>query len=399
MKKNIFIIIYLVNKKMSKKGLISRNLVGGNLTIQDRHVVNGNDMRLVSPDNVYVDIQISNYTNDPQPIQYHTTRNSDIIPKASDYYLTVARFSIPASSIPLFRFKENYYSVTVVNKDNAPGLTESRVYLTYPVLSPGNDSRQIFRVQEFLDSVNTAIRQACINVGLVVDDVIPKAFLDLDTQLQKIRFNDNSKWVGTNPLNANQDYQLWMNWPLFYYFTTMQVFYSGNLNPPDGKGYKIIVKNNYNGNYIPLPDPNNGYFMSQETPLLPLYISLQNIIVATTAIPVSAELIAIKQNPLIAASTGTGAGDSSSSATFNTITDFIPGQLADFSDNFTPYIYTPTEYRLIDLLSNAPINKLDIQVFYTDVDGNINPLDVLPGTKVNIKLGFLKKALFNNEYN
>lgn len=386
---------------MSKRGLISRNLVGGNLNIQDRHVVNGNDIRLASPDNVYVDIQVSNYTNDPQPIQYHTTRNSDIVPKASDYYLTVARFSIPASSIPLFRFKENYYSVTVVNKLNA-GLKESRVFLTYPVVSPGNDSRQIFRVQEFLDSVNNAIIQGCIDVGFGSENDIPRVFLDLDTQLQKIRFADNNNWVG---IDDNQNFQLWMNWQLFYYFTTMQVYYSGKLNPPDGKAYKIIVKNNYNGNYIPnpippeFPDPLKGYFMSQETPLLPLYISLQNIIVATTAIPVSAELIAVKQNPLIAAVTGTGAGDSSSSATFNTITDFIPGQLADFSDNFTPYIYTPTEYRLIDLLSNAPINKLDVQVFYTDVDGNINPLDVLPGTKVNIKLAFLKKALFNNEYN
>lgn len=360
--------------------MIQRDQKGANLTIKDRHIVDGTDTRLQNPDNVYVDVQLSNDSGLLDPTkskimiaQYSTTRSNPIIDKANDYYLAIARFEIPNNDIPLFLFKDKSYAVTMVN-----GGVSSKVYLTYTT-PPGNISKSIYAIQTFLDSLNVAIATACANVGIAE---VPKAYLDRNTQLQGIKFSDNANWLGADYTPA---WQLWMNWQLFYFFQTMQVFFTGQFDPVDGRAYRIYVKDNYDGNYVAFPAPNAGYNMTQETQLLALYISVLNIIVATTSLPVNAELVAIKK------------GDTSSS--FNTIADFIPGQVANYSDNFTPYIYNPSFYRLIDLQSNASLNKLDFQIYYTDADGNVSPLYLLPSQKLSIKFIFVKKALYNNEYN
>lgn len=357
---------------MKRGGLVDRDPTGTQINIQDRHVINGVDKRLQNPDNVYFDVQLSNNDkNNAMIAQYSTTRSNPIIPKSNDYYLAIAKFQIPNNNIPLFVFKDNTYYVTMVN-----GAVESKVALVYTA-PPGNIPKTIYTIQEFLDTFNTAISTACANVGIPVPDE-PKVVLNRTTQLQYISFSDNANWLGGG---VTPTWQMWMNWELFYFFETIQVYYAGQYDPVDGKAYRILVKNNYDGNYV----PGLEYKMSQETPLLSLYISILNVIVATTTLPVSAELIAIRS------------GDTSS--TFNTISDFTPGQLANYSDNFTPYVYNPQFYRLVDLLSNTGLNKLDFQIYYSDADGNVFPLYLLPSQKLTIKFIFVKKSLYNNEYN
>lgn len=354
---------------IDKSSFVVRNPQGSNLNIKDRHVVDGVDTRITSPDNVYVDVQVINPSaTDIMIAQYSTTRSNPIVSKASDYYLSVARFEIPNNNIPLFIFKDNTYGITMVN-----GAVSNTTYLSY-VSPPGNIPGAIYAVQTFLDSLNDALTASATAVGI---PDIPRAYFDRTTQLQGIKFSDNANWLGAG---GTQTWQLWMNWELFYFFQTMQVYFAGSFDVPSS-AYNILVKNNFNGNYVPL----TGYDMTQETPLLSLYVSVMNIIIATTSLPVNAELIALKK------------GDTSS--TFNTIADFAPGQLANYSDNFTPYLYNPSFYRLIDLLSQAQINKFDFQIYYTDADGNISPLYLLPTQRMTIKFIFVKKALFNNEYN
>lgn len=362
--------------------ILSRNKVGSNNTLQQKHVVEGVDNRLSSPDNVYSNILLSNdETNKAQIAQFNVTRSESYLPKANDYYMAVARFEIPNNNIPLFIFKEQTYGICMVN-----GAASSTVYCTLNP-APGNLNRAIYNVQTFLDTVNIAIETACTAVGIAD---IPRVYLELPSQLQKIRFSSNANWLGSGTTPV---WQLWMNWELFYFFQTMQVYFTGSyigqlLAPPpppgnnlyDAKGYKIVVKDNYNGNYV----AGTSYTMSQETPLLALYISILNLIVATSSLPINGELISVRQG--------------STSATFNTIADFAPGQVANYSDNFTPYIYNPAFYRLIDLNSASPLNKLDFTIYYSDADNNISPLYLLPSQKLTVKLVFVKKALYNNEY-
>lgn len=58
------------------------------------------------PDNVYYDVTISNDSfTDIKKAEYEETRGTEIISNTGDYYLTVARFKVPTTSIPLFKFE------------------------------------------------------------------------------------------------------------------------------------------------------------------------------------------------------------------------------------------------------------------------------------------------------
>ena len=71
----------------------------------------------------------------------------------------------------------------------------------------------------------------------------------------------------------------------------------------------------------------------------------------------------------------------------------------DGANQYRPFIlYAPSaEYRLIDLFSGSDLNRLNIQVFWKDHFGNLNPLYVPPGCAAHMKLMFRRKD-FNLSY-
>ena len=330
-------------------------------------------------DNIYVDIPIVNNNDNKWVVaNYNSTRSQPYLSNASEYYLAVARFDIPNNNIPLFTFLDNYNSITMVN-----GAAQSQRYVQY--ISSSTLNKGVYTIQAFLDMINTTINLCCADVGIPANEA-PLVWLNQDRRVQVFSFSDNANWLG----GQSATWQLWMNWNIFYFFQSLQVYANGEFNPPDGKSYLVLVKDNYNGNYSagPISATALNYNMTQESSLLQLYVTIKSIILATTSIPVNPENISYNGN----ASTASGVSISNSQ-TFNIIADFIPGQSAFYSDNFTPYVYRPPFYRLIDLVSNQPLNKLDFQIYYTDDVGQIYPLMLNPKQSVTIKLIFIKKSL------
>jgi hypothetical protein len=365
----------------------------GGSKVEDRHVINGVDQRLLSPDNVYLDAQIVNtYSDRIIPATYATTRNQAILKKPNDYYLAVTRFNIPTTRVPLFNFQNNFYQVTMIGPaGEATGYVQ---YINYAITPADPENQFIFSVQQFLDAVNATIRTVAAAAGFLVADV-PYVWFNRETGIQSIHFSNNANWLDTTISPPDAPWQLWFNWNLYYFFYTLAVYSTRTYNPPDGKGYKILVKNNLDGNYT-TAGPITGYEMQQDTPLLSLYVLINSIIISTTSIPISAELISIKET--VNNSGGNTQFGIGNSATFNTIADFVPGQLANFSDNFTSYLYNPQFYRLVDLISNSPLNKFDFQIYYTDIFGDVFPIYLQPFQRASVKFVFVKKSLFNNEY-
>ena len=341
--------------------------------------MNRMDPRLNRPDNVYFDATVVNRTDEAMEAMYATTRNTPIVEKCSDYYLAVARFNIPNDSIPLFTFFDNTYEVTMTNG----GVSSSR-FVSYVPYSSLPGERGVYTVQHFLDMVNATIALCCADVGIVD---VPLVFCNYDTQIQAIRFSDNANWRSVLP--AVPVWQLSMNWRLYFYFQGISVLDRGVFV---GKAFDVIVKDNGNGNVkeYPVGSGTTVYEMGQECPLLSNYISINSIIVGTTTVPINAEQISFapQRQPF-------GLGDNT---TFNIITDFTPGEAATFSENFTPYVYNPAFYRLVDLLSNEGLKKFDFQLYYSDIYQKVTPLVLLPGQRASVKFIFVKKALFSNEY-
>jgi hypothetical protein len=65
------------------------------------------------PDNIYLDIQISNINNEntaPIILNYNQTRDTPILKNPSDYELSIVRFSLQTTSLPY-----SYQSFSIIH--------------------------------------------------------------------------------------------------------------------------------------------------------------------------------------------------------------------------------------------------------------------------------------------
>jgi hypothetical protein len=334
------------------------------------------DKRLNVTDNNYLNITVRNDTNNIVLAKYDETRSKVLIDNPSDYYLSVNRFDLPVGAIPIFNFKHQnndralpgIYSVTMVNLTNSP--PEHQEYFINNMNGTG-----VFIIQTFIDMANTAINTACGIVGILD---IPVIFFEPTTQLISIEFSNSANWLG-NHLTAN--WQLWFNFQAFNKFAQIYVEAPFGYNGPTGKSFKVVVKDNYNGNF-------NGtyYDMSQEFPWVSQWTDVSMIVFTTSKLPVNKENLAAKQsngNPI----------------EISVITDFIPFKTNSLSEERTTLTYNANPARLIDLIGNLPIRSFDIQAFYVDNDGIFYPIYLQPSYSMSIKLAFYKKSLYSNAWN
>jgi len=187
-----------------------------------------------------------------------------------------------------------------------------------------------------------------------------------------------------NPLN-NGKIQIFLNFPLFKYFQSISVYSSYFIN--DNVNDMLIVIENIKNNIVTISGKN--YFEnSQQYFSLNTWSSLRTIQFFTSALPVNYEGIAINNPNNLNLNISSGA-----SIYKPLLTDFSP----DFKtalDNRETFTYNANLYRLIDLSSNIPINRIDIAIYWEDIYFNLYPLYTSRGN--NIKLVFIKKELINN---
>ena len=107
--------------------------------------------------------------------------------------------------------------------------------------------------------------------------------------------------------------------------------------------------------------------------------------------------------PVVPSQTSTPKVYNSSSSNFKISGEpNIASIVSDYEINISPgndyrdYIaYLPTaEYRLIDMYSSYNLNKIDLNVYWKDNYGNLNPLYLQPGCNANVKLLFRRKNFY-----
>ena len=126
--------------------------------------------------------------------------------------------------------------------------------------------------------------------------------------------------------------------------------------------------------------------MSQEFPNLQAFNSLVNITLTTRGIPIQSEAVSI---PSGSGAHTTGAGD----GTALILTDFMPTTTVGFESTRQRFVYyvPSSEYRLIELLPQSPLKVIDLQIYWTDLNGTLRPLMLRPNTFCSVKLLFRRK--------
>lgn len=137
-----------------------------------------------------------------------------------------------------------------------------------------------------------------------------------------------------------------------------------------------------------IPEP-NFYKITQDSVSVSSWNPVRKILFLTTNMPVKNEIVPAGNN------TSNANGVISS---LNVLTDFTP-QIEYPADSSTTAYYSPSGYggyRLADMLTNAPLQTIDVRVVWQDIANNVYDVVMNPYSQSNIKLGFIRKSLYKH---
>lgn len=355
-------------------------------------------------DNNYIEITFKggyDRNGDYLTMSYNKSYPQPILENPQDYYLTVARATIPMSCVPLLYI---YIQEGIAQSD--PDLTnwsfcfrysgtdffEDVIYvpnnnITVPNAPSANGGFQVlseyynvYNYQTVVDMLNTALTASFTAMKTAYPAITPTEapYFIYDNETEIFSLIYQSGYIGSG-------IELYMNDDLRTYFNFFKLFKYGN-NNVNGKDYQFIFSDDKNNLY------SVGYYQNTQCiRATPRYINVVNkIIFVSENLPV---------NPMwipSAPRTNTSGGFSDISQA-NIIFDLDP--ILDLaSDSTSKLVYNPTVYRYCDLIGTSPIKTIKMNVFFTDFNDNVFPICLQNGISANVLLYFCKKSLVNNQF-
>ncbi len=346
-------------------------------------------------DNVYLNTVIE---PDPfrgalnSPAIYNETLVQDVISNPSEYYCSVIRFSIPLETIPILHFpldtlqanpNISYLTVGISTTPTGGVLFPQKVIynppnnITPPTSFGGTFTNaqatltyyDIFSFLNFINMFNTALQASVTASGLPV--TAPFYIWNPVTQLFSLV-------VAQNFITANLG--IFVDRYALNYVNSFQFFFDSTSAAQNFLFFHILTP-------TPFGSPVGGpYIYVEDYISVSLWYDLRKLIIKTTTIAVTPENVPT-QNPSLNSTSGL--------VSYSPIlTDFVIA-FDNSTQAQTVAVYNPSaQYRLVDMTSNSPLNKINLSVFYLDKFGNEFQVYIGPTQQISIKLGFFKKELY-----
>ena len=374
------------------------------------------------PYHVYIDLDVLNNDFDSgaqsHRLEFQETRNSPFLDgDASNYFCSIVRFSIQTgNALPVFIPRianpavdrdETIYKVTL-----AYGSKESTVAVRY---NPGDNINSLLtsgaggdintslggnyyyvrNYQDFAEMVNKALSTAFTNLSAQFPAntfaTTTAPFLDIDFDTYKFVLHAENNFYKQDQL---QPILIYFNSRLHELFVGLRntfMTYDGD------KNYKMTVLDPRGTNFrlVKLANGTTYTFIQshQEICSIGLWNPVASIVFCSSLLPIVPTQTS-KPNVISNQTNNFTSGGDNSNIT-NILSDF---EIAvDALNQYRPFIlYAPSaEYRLLDLSSGYDLNRLNIQVFWKDHFGNLNPLFVPPGCAGHLKLLFRRKDYYS----
>lgn len=350
-------------------------------------------------DNVYLNIVITNNvsTTNPYPknIQaiYDETLTQPILSDPSEYYASIIRFSMPLDTIPFFSFPvdRNQNNANVSQLLIGIKILAGNEFTSFVTYTPQNDVPPpvsgglnisytqslspyyfIYSIQPFISMINTALNSAFVAAGSP-GGVAPFYVYDPQSQLISL-IVDNAFLVAGARIFLNSYLKNYLD--SFVFITDNDVpsgafKYFHNLNPtPFGQVSPFRYWQEYNS--------------------LDLWFDIRKIVVQSSSLP-GAEEASPNYDP------GASQGTNGRVAYSPIVTDFVISY-NNINDVSSVLVMEPSpQYRLIDMNSRIPINRLNFSFYWLSKNGNLYPVFLSPNNSITMKIAFFKRSLYNNE--
>lgn len=345
-------------------------------------------------DYLYYNIDISNKTNVNTLAKFDETRVIPLLKHPDEYEMSIVRFSVPTSNIPLLIWPgDDVYTITI--EWQGTSITQ---FLQWGGQGFDLYGPAIYSYQEICDIVNTAMNGIYTSFGITFPGPLPAPDWNLfSLQAPRMIFNPETRRFSLQFPYETPDYNNPSVGPVVNGHWSskdppsppeneIKVFFnraSNNLvrgfqwivdETNDDKFFRIVVGDNFNN--ILNPDPTDP--LSQLYNMEQLFVNLQsinqlsNIIFRTSKIPVVSEYSSGQRN-----------------ITQQILTDFELSDDSDFNVSVNYFPQGPLRYYPMTSLS-SDFRDIDVQVFWKNRNGNEFPLYISPGKNLTIKMQFRK---------
>lgn len=400
----------------------------------------------VGDNHVYYNITISNNTNtngiktlSPLPTisLFTETRNTPLLKSGSNYELSIVRFTVPATSVPLSVIQIQPYPNTDINKtiysitlqygasivqeflewvpnNNSP--LPSALSSSSPFQQDNTPYYYMYELQEFVNMLNIAFYNAFHSLASTPVGAIPP-FVIYDPNSGLFSFVVDKTYITTDNLGTTTGIKVYMNSYLENYYYNLDTYFEG-YNSANGEDYQLLFENKGNNiqDQTGVPIVSNPLYYPLGNPALPInpstiyYIPLvlvinkqpystvwkfcdemQSIVFTSNIVPLAHEFTSPQ---IILASPYIKQQASSSNSFLPIITDFsVASAVENLGTNRQQYVFTaPSQgYRYIDIKSNLQINQFDMNVYYLDRNNQVSPLYLNYNETITVKLQFVRK--------
>jgi len=400
-----------------------------------------------SADQIYFDITVSNLQStitEPPVFYFNEQRSSPFIMNPEDYYLSILRFTVETGTLPVFIpvIQPNQgdrdltiYSLQLEWEDPATTTTytSGETFLRFfpqnraaPLPPPPsatangiqNNANRYYDVYNYsvipllvnaaLQTAFAALEAAVVAGGAALpsgfapvmtwDSSSDSAVLYFDTAGYNFYFP-----LATYPIPpaGYAPIRLFFNAPLYGLFPSFPAEYLGYAPSLVGKNFLFTPFNLgglNNGIITPFPVPTaplpatwTSTQIYQEYSTIANFSPIVGLVFTSNTLPIQPNQVS---TPLVINNSQQVVLGGNNSDFANIITDLV-SDTGQYKPNLT---YNPTsEYRLITLYGNRPLSNIDIQVYWRDKFGRLNPFRLASGEAITIKVAFLKKGAYNRK--
>lgn len=367
----------------------------------------------------------------PINAEYNVTKTDVILEKASDYYCSVIRFTIPLDETPLMicpivpnqSLDRDLTPLIIGIQYNGVKYPINVTYFPQNIIDPKPVQNQITQVitpyyyiysyQSFLTMINIALGTTWVNAGLLT--LLPgylSPYFVLDPTTNLISLITPKHFGETSPIGPLLGRPtIFMNSALRNYLDAFNLSFQGYDRGIYNDEFYFVL------NMVTYPRPDMAYYppgvqvptptdptvtrpaipyyykYTQEYSVLEYWSSLRKIIITTNAIPVNNELVPSTGN----SNNYLNINQNGVNVSYPILSDFVPNITTAAGESRSIAYYIPTsQYRLIDLQSDSPLQTLDLRIYWQDRDGNLYPLPISLFQQASIKLAFVRKDLYKN---
>jgi hypothetical protein len=379
-----------------------------------------------TPDLVYYDVTITNLEgidSVPPVLYFNETRNSPFILDPESYYLSIVRFTLDTPSLPVFQPEIvpnqgnrdlTIYSVTLSwTNPVAPFQTFNQQQpiiwspqiIASPLPAPPNQTSnklqnnstgyyETLNYQYWIYLINQTFLQCFANLNAQVTGaglILPTTHtpvLSWDTTNNIAIMNADV--AGYNTSNANH-IGIYFNPALFQLFSSFPCLIQSYTTAVAGKNVQIQPLGFGGANIVEFPpsappaSQYQAYQIVQEYSTVALWTPITSIVFTSNTLPIVPNNISA---PLLFINGQIYNNGGNNSNISQVITDFV----SDTGIYKPQIVYTPTaQYRLVNLVGNTPVYNLDINVFWKDRVGVLQPFRLTSGSTATIKILFQRK--------